>query len=74
MAGKKEELTEFATVTWTWGDVQTLRPSWTKSQCEEWLNANEKYIQEAMTTRGWEAIEDLLPAKSKKDKKLLEEM
>lgn len=42
-------------------DLLTPRPNWTDAQCDEWLQANRKYIEEAMSVAGWRAIEDLLP-------------
>lgn len=54
--------TKFAEVVWRFEDVQELRPDWTKEQCEEWLGDNEKHIQEAMLSAGWDAISDLLTA------------
>jgi len=51
---------KYATVTWTSEDVQTLRPTWTVEQCEEWLERNERYIQDRLVELGWEVIETLL--------------
>lgn len=50
----------YAKVEWTAEDVQTLRPDWTDDQCEEWLMANQKYIQDRLVELGWEVIESLL--------------
>ena len=54
---------KFARVEWAAEDVQDLKPEWSLSQCEAWLEANAKYIQEFLVQRGFEAIESLLPAK-----------
>jgi hypothetical protein len=51
---------KYATVTWTAEDVQTLRPNWTLEQCAEWLDSNERYIQDRLVELGWEVIESLL--------------
>ncbi len=51
---------KYATVTWTAEDVQTLRPNWTLEKCAEWLDSNERYIQDRLVELGWEVIESLL--------------
>lgn len=51
---------KYATVTWTAEDVQTLRPNWTLEKCAEWLDGNERYIQDRLVELGWEVIESLL--------------
>jgi hypothetical protein len=56
MSGTKN----FATVTWTAEDVQTLRPAWTTEQCEDFLADNDRRIQERMIEVGWGVIETLL--------------
>ena len=38
-----------------------MRPEWTNEQAKEWLEDNEKYIEDVMITAGWEAIEALIP-------------
>lgn len=55
MAEKK-----YAIVSWTVEDVQTLRPDWSDQKCEEWLYANQRYIQDRLVELGWQVIEDLL--------------
>lgn len=54
---------EYAKVGWSIGDVQTMRPEWSMKEAHEWLAANEKYIRDSMLERGWQAIDELLPAK-----------
>jgi hypothetical protein len=51
---------KFATVTWTAEDIQTLRPDWTTERSEEFLEDNERRIQDRLTELGWEVIENLL--------------
>jgi hypothetical protein len=51
---------KFATVTWTAEDIQTLRPDWTTERSEEFLEDNERRIQDRLTELGWEVIETLL--------------
>lgn len=51
---------KYATVSWTAEDIQTLRPDWTPDQCEEWLESNQRYIQDRLVELGWEVIETLL--------------
>ena len=60
------------TITWKAEDVKTLRPEWTDQQCEDWLFANWKYVQDRSIEVGWEIIESLLQTKisPKNNKKL----
>ena len=51
---------KFAGVSWTIGDLETLRPSWTRPRIRIWWCENERRIQDAMVMAGWEAIETLL--------------
>jgi len=51
----------FASVAWRAEDVKEMRPLWDDAQCNNWLSANSKYIQEAMVKSGYDAIESLLP-------------
>ncbi len=50
----------YARVIWQPEDVATLRPTWSREQCEEWLDENEKYIQSRLIELGWDVIETLL--------------
>ena len=50
-----------AQVAWQAADIQTLCPEWSDEKCNEWLDANEDSIQDAMIAAGWEIIESLLP-------------
>jgi hypothetical protein len=50
----------YAKVVWSPDDVQTLRPDWSLERCEDWLSANQKYIQDRMVELGWEVMESLL--------------
>ena len=56
----KREKNVYASVCWTPGDVQTLRPAWTLEKAEEWLIANQKDLQEGTIQAGWEIMENLL--------------
>ena len=51
---------QYAKVVWTAEDIQTLRPDWTLERCEEWLESNQRYIQDRLVELGWEVIETLL--------------
>ena len=62
-----EKRTKFAEVAWVIEDILSLRPEWSDEKAEEWLSSNEKYIQEIMIERGWEAIDCLLPAKKNEE-------
>jgi hypothetical protein len=57
------EREKFAKVVWVADDVLSLRPNWTLDQAEEFLSENEGDIQDIMISRGWDAIESLLPPK-----------
>ena len=52
--------TKYAQVAWTAEDVKTLRPKWSLSKCEEWLQGNEGHVQDRSIELGWEVIEALL--------------
>lgn len=56
-----------ASVSWSPGDIQSLRPDWPLAQCIDFLVENGRYIQDAMVQAGWDAIESLLPPKSRKE-------
>lgn len=62
-----EKRTKFAEVAWVIEDILSLRPEWSDEKAEEWLSSNEKYIQDIMVERGWEAIDCLLPAKENEE-------
>lgn len=47
-------------ITWSPGDVQTLRPRWSLKKCEKWLNENRKAIYERSIELGWEIMGALL--------------
>lgn len=51
---------QYAKVVWTAEDIQTLRPDWTLERCEEWLESNQRYIQDRLVELGWGVIETLL--------------
>lgn len=57
---KNKETKKFAECVWTKYDVKTLRPKWSLKKCEEFLEENEKVIQEATIGYGWEVIEEIL--------------
>jgi hypothetical protein len=55
---------EFAKVVWVAGDIVSYvrdedGVEVTVEQAEDWLFNNTKYIQDAMLTAGWDAIETL---------------
>lgn len=56
----KPEPKRFAELAWTYADVKTLRPRWSRQKCEEFLSDNEKRIAEFTCQKGWEVIEALL--------------
>ena len=50
----------YGTVQWTPHDVKEIRPDWSLDKCDDWLANNAKYIQDALTQAGYQAIEDLM--------------
>ena len=50
----------WATVEWSIDDILTLRPEWTREKAEEFLDINEKYIQDRLVELGWEVIETII--------------
>jgi hypothetical protein len=62
MKPKKIEHQVYAKVEWSPTDILTLRPRWTPEKCSEWLERNERYIQDRLVELGWEVIESLLEA------------
>jgi hypothetical protein len=57
----------YAVVAWSVNDVLEMTsdgeggpPAISEEQAREFLEDNERYIQDVMVERGWEAIEDLL--------------
>lgn len=56
-----------ASVSWCADDIQSVRPEWTVGQCLDFLVDNDRYIQDAMTRAGWDAIESLLPPRPRED-------
>jgi len=48
------------TIQWCAEDIAACRPEWTEDQCESWLAANFRHIQDRSIQAGWETIECLL--------------
>lgn len=57
--------TKYASVSWTPGDVQTLRPQMSLQEAEEWLLQNQKYMADRLVELGWEVMEILLSTSGK---------
>jgi hypothetical protein len=57
-----KNITKYAKVEWTAGDVQTLRPNWSLKKCEEELNKIESDLHDRLVEKGWDVIENLLDA------------
>lgn len=55
----------FAKVEWTADDIKTLREDWTTEQAEEFLQNNQRRIQDRLVELGWEVIETLLSYEGK---------
>jgi len=52
--------TNNVTVSWSWEDVQCLRPEWTKEQCQEALDKISEPLQDRSIEMGWDIMEILL--------------
>jgi len=50
----------YAKVEWTPEDVITLRENMSMEEAEEFLQSNQKYIQDRLVELGWEVLETLL--------------
>lgn len=57
---KEEEPRRFATITWQVGDIEFLRPDWSKEQCVSFLKANESRLVNLLIPHGWAALEILV--------------
>ena len=57
----------YARVAWQIDDIKALRPAFSDKQCEDFLERNSKYIQEAAVEAGWACIETFLPPKPRED-------
>lgn len=55
----------YAKVEWTVEDIKTLREDWTAEQAEEFLQNNQRRIQDRLVELGWEVIETLLSYEGK---------
>lgn len=53
-------MNKYAKVIWTAGDVQTLRPDLSDTEAENFLERNQKHIQERLVELGWDVIETLI--------------
>ena len=51
---------EYCTIGWRAEDVITKKPNWSIEKCEEWLEDNERRIQDRLTELGWEVLDSLL--------------
>ena len=50
----------YAEIKWTVEDVLTLKPEWTEEEAEDFLDSNERRIQDATIEHGWVVIESLM--------------
>ncbi len=51
-----KEASSKAKVSWTWEDINELKPNWSEEKCKNFLQEHENGIQEAMLEAGWFAI------------------
>jgi len=61
---KSNQFESLAAVTWHAEDVQTLKPSWSLEKCNEWLEDNERHMQDRLIELGWEVMDALLITES----------
>lgn len=55
-----ENPTKFAEVSWNWKDIKTLKPNWTKEECEKFLSDCEEDIKEYMIKHGWAIMQSYI--------------
>ena len=53
-----------ASVTWHAEDVKSLKPKWSLKKCNEWLEDNERHMQDRLIELGWEVMDALLITES----------
>lgn len=58
----------FATTRWCWEDISSINESWTKKQCEDFLEKHEEGIKEGCISTGWDVINTLLELDEKEAK------
>lgn len=52
----------FSKVRWQVADVQSIRESWTLTQCRDAIEDIERNFDDRMIELGWEVLDNLLPA------------
>ena len=55
-----EKIKKYGKVSWCWKDIKTLKPKWTKKQCEEFLEKHDTKLSDTQVEQGWFFIELLL--------------
>jgi hypothetical protein len=60
----------YAQISWTPLDVQSVKPTWPLDKCESWLKENQKYIQGRLIEVGHEVISDLISSSESEIKAL----
>lgn len=55
----------YAKVEWSPEDVLTVRPRMSLEEASEFLQNNQRHIQDAMVELGWEVIKNLLREENK---------
>ena len=51
--------TDYATVSWTVEDMQTLQPKWSDEKCHNFLQLHEDYIVDRIIEENWSVINDM---------------
>ena len=61
---KSKQFESMASVTWHAEDVKSLKPKWSLKKCNEWLEDNERHMQDRLIELGWEVMDALLITES----------
>lgn len=52
-------------IKWSAEDIQSLRPSWTLEECEQFIQSKSESFRQASISSGWDIWETLLEGESK---------
>jgi hypothetical protein len=48
------------TITWSWEDLESLRPDWSEDKCKESFDKVRKTLHDRSIEEGWDILRDLL--------------
>ena len=43
---------------WSYEDIKTLKPNWSKKKCEDWLYEHRSKMEDYLCSEGWNYIEN----------------